>query len=106
MGEQIRGAGLAGNMIIPSELAADQDIKSSFTAVRPDEKLFEQLFEHGERLEPTRTGSVLDAICPRRTGPASEGSAGASPAWGLRRGHPETARKVPTWASNVTDPSR
>lgn len=57
MGEQIRVAGLAGNMIIPSELAAGQDIKSSFTAVRPGEKLFEELFEHRERVEPTRTGS-------------------------------------------------
>jgi FlaA1/EpsC-like NDP-sugar epimerase len=53
MGEQVRIADLARNMIALSGLVPDQDIKITYTGLRPGEKLYEELFERGERVEPT-----------------------------------------------------
>jgi FlaA1/EpsC-like NDP-sugar epimerase len=53
MGEQVRIADLARNMIVLSGLVPDQDIKIRYTGLRAGEKLYEELFERDERVEPT-----------------------------------------------------
>ncbi len=70
MGEQIRVAELARNMIILSGHAPDQDIKITYTGLRPGEKLYEELFEHGERIEPTSHDKIKRAVSQTHLGPA------------------------------------
>jgi FlaA1/EpsC-like NDP-sugar epimerase len=62
MGEQIRVADLARNMILLSGHIPDQDIKIVFTGLRPGEKLYEELFDHGERVEPTSHEKIKRAV--------------------------------------------
>jgi FlaA1/EpsC-like NDP-sugar epimerase len=62
MGEQIRVADLARNMIVLSGLVPDQDVKITYTGLRPGEKLYEELFEHGERVEPTSHDKIKRAV--------------------------------------------
>jgi len=62
MGEQIRVADLARNMIVLSGLVPDQDIKITYTGLRAGEKLYEELFEHGERVEPTSHDKIKRAV--------------------------------------------
>jgi FlaA1/EpsC-like NDP-sugar epimerase len=62
MGEQIRIADLARNMIALSGLVPDQDIKMTFTGLRPGEKLYEELFEGDERVEPTVHNKINRAV--------------------------------------------
>jgi FlaA1/EpsC-like NDP-sugar epimerase len=62
MGEQIRVADMARNMIVLSGLVPDQDIKITYTGLRAGEKLYEELFEHGERVEPTSHGKIKRAV--------------------------------------------
>jgi len=62
MGRQIRVADMARNMIALSGLVPDQDVKIVYTGLRPGEKLFEELFEHGERVELTSHNRVKRAI--------------------------------------------
>ncbi|HEX6725781.1 MAG TPA: nucleoside-diphosphate sugar epimerase/dehydratase [Nitrospira sp.] len=53
MGEQIKVVDLARNMIVLAGLVPDKDIQIVFTDLRPGEKLYEELFEESERVEPT-----------------------------------------------------
>ena len=58
MGEPIRIADLARNMITMVGLVPDSDIRIEFTGLRPGEKLFEELFAEDEE----RTTNVADKI--------------------------------------------
>ena len=62
MGEQVRIVDLARNMIVLSGLVPDRDIKIAFTGLRPGEKLYEELFEQGERIEPTSHSKIKRAV--------------------------------------------
>lgn len=62
MGEQVRIADLARNMIVLSGFAPDRDIKIAFTGLRPGEKLSEELFEQSERIEPTSHDKIKRAV--------------------------------------------
>lgn len=62
MGEQIKVADLAKNMIVLSGLVPDQDIRIVYTGLRPGEKLFEELFEETEQVEPTAHPKIQRAV--------------------------------------------
>jgi FlaA1/EpsC-like NDP-sugar epimerase len=62
MGEQIKVADLARNMIVLSGLVPDQDIHIVYTGLRPGEKLFEELFEETERVVPTSHSKIQRAV--------------------------------------------
>jgi FlaA1/EpsC-like NDP-sugar epimerase len=62
MGEQIRVADLARNMILLSGHIPDQDIKIVFTGLRPGEKMYEELFDRDERVEPTSHEKIKRAV--------------------------------------------
>ena len=62
MGEQIRVADLARNMILLSGHLPDQDIKITYTGLRPGEKLFEELFDEKEQVQPTSHDKIKRAI--------------------------------------------
>jgi FlaA1/EpsC-like NDP-sugar epimerase len=53
MGQQIRIADMARNLIRLSGLEPDQDIPIIYTGLRPGEKLFEELMLDGEGVKPT-----------------------------------------------------
>ena len=62
MGEQIRVADLARNMILLSGRVPDQDIKITYTGLRPGEKMYEELFDQNERVEPTDHEKIKRAV--------------------------------------------
>ena len=62
MGEQVRITDLARNMIVLSGLVPDQDIKITYTGLRPGEKLYEELFERDERVEPTSHAKIKRVV--------------------------------------------
>lgn len=64
MGEQIKIADLARNMIVLSGLVPGRDIQIVYTGLRPGEKLYEELFEDTERVEPTMHAKINRAIGP------------------------------------------
>ena len=64
MGEQIRVTDLARNMIRLSGHVPDQDIKITYTGLRPGEKLHEELFDESEQVEPTSHEKIKRAISP------------------------------------------
>ena len=53
MGEQVKVADLARNMIVLSGLVPDQDIQIVYSGLRPGEKLYEEVFDKAEQVEPT-----------------------------------------------------
>lgn len=62
MGEQIKVADLARNMIVLSGLVPDQDIRIVYSGLRAGEKLYEELFEETELVEPTSHPKVHRVI--------------------------------------------
>lgn len=62
MGEQIRIADLARNMIVLSGLVPGKDIKIAYTGLRPGEKLYEELFEGTEEVEATAHAKINRAV--------------------------------------------
>jgi FlaA1/EpsC-like NDP-sugar epimerase len=61
MGEQVK-VDLARNMIVLSGLVPEDDIQIAYTGLRPGEKLFEELFEETERVEPTAHVKIRRAV--------------------------------------------
>jgi FlaA1/EpsC-like NDP-sugar epimerase len=64
MGEQVKVVDLARNMIVLSGLVPDQDILIEFSGLRPGEKLYEELFDATEQVEPTSHAKIRRAISP------------------------------------------
>jgi len=62
MGEQIRVADLARNMIVLSGLVPDRDIHIAYIGLRPGEKLYEELFEESEQAEPTEHSKIRRVV--------------------------------------------
>lgn len=61
MGQPIKIIDLAKDMIRLSGLKEGEDIEIKFTALRPGEKLFEELFVKGEQYEKTKHNKILIA---------------------------------------------
>ena len=62
MGEQIRIVDLARNMIVLSGLVPGKDIDIAFTGLRPGEKLYEELFDESEQVQPTTHAKINRAV--------------------------------------------
>jgi FlaA1/EpsC-like NDP-sugar epimerase len=62
MGEQIKVADLARNMIVLAGLVPGKDVDIVFTELRPGEKLYEELFENTEKVEPTVHPKIHRAV--------------------------------------------
>jgi FlaA1/EpsC-like NDP-sugar epimerase len=62
MGEQVKVVDLARNMIVLSGLVPNQDIQIEYSGLRPGEKLYEELFEETEQVEPTAHAKIRRAI--------------------------------------------
>ena len=62
MGEQIRIVDLARNMIVLFGLVPGKDVEIVFTGLRPGEKLYEELFEWQEQVEPTAHAKINRAV--------------------------------------------
>lgn len=62
MGEQIRIADLARNMIVLSGLVPEKDIAITYTGLRLGEKLYEELFEASEEVASTSHPKINRAI--------------------------------------------
>jgi len=61
MGEPVKVVDLARDMIRLSGLEVGRDIDICFTGIRPGEKLFEELFAHGEEYQPTAHSKIFVA---------------------------------------------
>ena len=62
MGEQIKIADLARNMIVLSGLVPGKDIEIVYTGLRAGEKLYEELFEESEQVQPTTHAKINRAV--------------------------------------------
>lgn len=62
MGDPIKIVDLAHNMIRLAGLAPNDDIAVTFSGLRPGEKLFEELFDKEERVEPTSHPKLRKAV--------------------------------------------
>ncbi|MBH0178711.1 MAG: polysaccharide biosynthesis protein, partial [Nitrospira sp.] len=62
MGEQIKVADLARNMIVLSGLVPGKDIEITYIGLRLGEKLYEELFEAGEEVASTSHPKINRAI--------------------------------------------
>jgi FlaA1/EpsC-like NDP-sugar epimerase len=59
MGEPVKIADLARQMIRLAGLVPDRDIRIEYVGLRPGEKLYEELFHEGEQLVPTGSDGIL-----------------------------------------------
>lgn len=64
MGQPVKIVDLARQMIRLAGLRPDEDIKITFTGLRPGEKLYEELFSPSEELIPSSADGVLLAKSP------------------------------------------
>jgi FlaA1/EpsC-like NDP-sugar epimerase len=62
MGDQIRIADMARNLIKLSGLIPDEDIKLEFVGLRPGEKLFEELIGARETVQPSPVQKVFEVV--------------------------------------------
>ena len=103
MGEQIRVADLARNMIVLAGLVPGKDVEIVFAGLRPGEKLYEELFEEHEQVEPTSHPKIRRAV----GAPVSVGELGAwleslqenLPNWSEERVLDDLRRLVPSYES-------
>ena len=63
MGEPVKIADLAMNLILLSGLQPEHDIEIQFTGLRPGEKMFEELNLQDEHLMPTSHPKIRSYIC-------------------------------------------
>lgn len=66
MGKPIKIADLAKQMIRLAGLRPEEDIKITYTGLRPGEKLYEELFSAAEQLEPSGADGVFLAAAPAK----------------------------------------
>ncbi len=103
MGEQIRVADLAKNMIVLAGLVPGKDVEIIFAGLRPGEKLYEELFEEHEQAEPTSHPKIRRAV----GAPVPVGELGAwleslqesLPKWSEERVLDDLRRLVPSYES-------
>ncbi|MBK9308880.1 MAG: polysaccharide biosynthesis protein [Nitrospira sp.] len=103
MGEQIRVADLARNMIVLAGLVPGRDVEIVFAGLRPGEKLYEELFEEHEQAEPTSHPKIRRAV----GAPVPVGELGAwleslqenLPKWSEERVLDDLRRLVPSYES-------
>ena len=69
MGEPVRIVDLARNMIRLAGYEPDADIAIEIVGVRPGEKLHEELFNSGERAQPTTAERIVRAVRPEPLDP-------------------------------------
>lgn len=62
MGEQVKIADLARNMIVLSGLVPGKDIEIVYTGLRAGEKLYEELFEESEQVQATAHAKINRAV--------------------------------------------
>lgn len=103
MGEQIKVADLARNMIVLAGLVPGKDIEIVFTGLRPGEKLYEELFEEHEQAEPTSHPKIRRAIgtpvSVDELGAWLESLQGNLPKWSEDRLLDDLKRLVPSYES-------
>lgn len=103
MGEQIRVADLARNMIVLAGLVPGKDVEIVFTGLRPGEKLYEELFEEHEQAEPTSHPKIRRAVgAPVPVGELAawlESLQGNLPKWSEERLLHDLRRLVPSYES-------
>ncbi|MDE2006972.1 MAG: polysaccharide biosynthesis protein [Rhodospirillales bacterium] len=104
MGEPVKIADLARQMIRLAGLRPDEDVEIRFTGLRPGEKLFEELFHGQEPPQPTGYPGLLMAA-PRTADAAIVGRAMDEIAAACRGGHARLAldqlgRLIPEFAHN------
>ena len=63
MGEPVRIADLAKNLILLSGLQPERDIEIQYTGLRPGEKMFEELNLQDEHLIPTSHAKIRSYVC-------------------------------------------
>jgi FlaA1/EpsC-like NDP-sugar epimerase len=63
MGEPVKIADLAKNLILLSGLQPERDIEIQFTGIRPGEKMFEELNLQDEHLIPTSHAKIRSYVC-------------------------------------------